>query len=83
MYVYTNTAVLDIYTVCSLEAHVIRLEIFQIVICYKGGHFPLKRTDSCDERRVYKSEDISGPKGDAYMFDTSPKSLDLCLSKDV
>ena len=41
------------------------------------------RTDSCDERRVYKSEDISGPKGDTYMFDTSPKSLDFCLSKDV
>ena len=41
------------------------------------------RTDSCDERRVYKSEDISGPKGDRYMFDTSPKSLDFCLSKDV
>ena len=41
------------------------------------------RTDSCDERRVYKSEDISGPKGDTYMFNTSPKSLDFCLSKDA
>ena len=24
------------------------------------------RIDNCDERRIYKSEDISGPKGDIY-----------------
>ena len=47
------------------------------------GRFQGLRTDSCDERRVYKSEDISGPKGDTYMFDTSPKSLYFCLSKDA
>ena len=41
------------------------------------------RIDNCDERRIYKSEDISGPKGDIYMFNTSPKSLDFCLSNDV
>ena len=41
------------------------------------------RTDSCDERRIYKSEDISGHKGGTYMFNTSPKSPDFCLSNDV
>ena len=38
-----------------------------------SAYFDL-RTDSCDERRVYKSEDISGPKGGTYMFNTSPKA---------
>ena len=32
------------------------------------------RIYNCDERRVYKSEDISGPKGGTYVFNTSPKS---------
>ena len=41
------------------------------------------RIDNCDERRVYKLEDISGPKGGTYMFNTSPKSSDFCLSNDV
>ena len=41
------------------------------------------RTDSCDERRIYKSEDISGHKGGTYMFNTSPKRPDFCLSNDV
>ena len=41
------------------------------------------RIDNCDERRVYKSEDISGPKGGTHMFNTSPKSSDSCLSNDV
>ena len=41
------------------------------------------RTDSCDERRVYKREDISSPKGGTYMFNTSPKCSDFCLSNDV
>ena len=41
------------------------------------------RIDNCDERRVYKSEDISGPKGGTYMFNTSPKSSDLYLYNDV
>ena len=41
------------------------------------------RIDNCDERRVYKREDISGPKGGTYMFDTSPKSSDVCLSNDI
>ena len=41
------------------------------------------RTDSCDERRVYKSEYFSGPRGGTYMFKTSPKSSDFCLSKHV
>ena len=41
------------------------------------------RTDSCDERRVYKREDISGLKGGTYMFYTSPKSSDFCLSNDI
>ena len=27
--------------------------------------------DNCDERRVYKGEDISGPKGGTYMFNLS------------
>ena len=34
-------------------------------------------------RRVYKSEDISGPKGGTYMFNTSPKGSDLCLSNGI
>ena len=41
------------------------------------------RIDNCDERRVYKSEDISGPKGGTYMFNTSTKSSDFCLSNYV
>ena len=44
---------------------------------YVGYYFRvllLLRTDSCDERRIYKSEDISGPEGGKYMFNTSPKS---------
>ena len=41
------------------------------------------RINNCGERRVCKSEDISGPKGGTYMFNTSPKSSDLCLSNDV
>ena len=45
--------------------------------------FTLLRTYSCDERRIYKSEDISGPKGGTYMFNTSPKSSDFCLSNDI
>ena len=43
----------------------------------------LLRTDSCDERRVYKSEYVSGPRGGTYMFKTSPKSSDFCLSKHI
>ena len=31
------------------------------------------RIDSCDERRIYKKYDISGPMGGTYMFNTSPK----------
>ena len=27
--------------------------------------------DNCDELCVYRSEDISGPKGGTYMFNTS------------
>ena len=38
------------------------------------------RIDNCDERRVYKSEDISGPEDSICMFNTSPKSPDFCLS---
>ena len=41
------------------------------------------RTDSCDERPIYKREDISGSKGGTYRFNTSLKSSDFCLSKDV
>ena len=41
------------------------------------------RIDNCDERRVYRCEDISGPKGGTYMFNTSPKSSDFCLSNGV
>ena len=41
------------------------------------------RTDSCDERQVYKIEYISGSKGGTHMFNTSPKSSDFCLSKDI
>ena len=41
------------------------------------------RTDSCDERRVYKREHISGSKGGTYMFNTSPRSSDFCLFRDV
>ena len=40
-------------------------------------------TEICDERRVYMSEDISGPKDGPSMFNISPKSLDFCLSNDV
>ena len=39
--------------------------------------------DSCDERRIYKSEGISGPEGGTYMFKTSPKSSDSFLSNDI
>ena len=39
------------------------------------------RIDNCDERRVYKSEYIAGPKGGTYMFNTSPKSSDLIISR--
>ena len=42
------------------------------------------RIDNCDERRVYKNEDISGAKGGTYnMLNTSPKSSEFCLSNDV
>ena len=41
------------------------------------------RTDSCDERWIYISDDISDPEGGTYMFNTSPKSSDFCLSNDV
>ena len=44
------------------------------------GHL---RIDNCNERLVCKSKDISGPKGGTYMFNTSPKSSDFCLSNDV
>ena len=49
----------------------------------KGIEKFMLRIDNCDERRVYKLEDISGPKGGTYMFNTSPKSSDFCLSNDV
>ena len=41
------------------------------------------RIDNCDERRIYKSEDISRPKGGTFTFNTSPKSSDFCLSNDI
>ena len=41
------------------------------------------RTDSCDERQVNKIEYISGSKGGTHMFNTSPKSSDFGLSKDI
>ena len=34
--------------------------------------FPVDFKDNCDERRVYKSEDISGPNGGTYMCNASP-----------
>ena len=44
------------------------------MIPHYSKNYTYLRTDSCDERRVYKIEDISGPKGDTYMFITFPKS---------
>ena len=41
------------------------------------------RIDNCDERRIYKSGDISRPKGGIFTFNTSPKSSDFCLSNDI
>ena len=41
------------------------------------------RKDNCDDRRFYKSEDISGPKGVTCTFNTPPESSDFCLSNDV
>ena len=41
------------------------------------------RTDSCDEGQVYKIEYISGSKGGTHMLNTSPKSSDFCLAKDI
>ena len=41
---------------------------------------PPLRIDNCDARQVYKSEDISGPKGGTYMLDIFPKSSDFCQS---
>ena len=51
--------------------------------CYSDTISTLLRIDNCDERRVYTSEDISGPKGGTSTFNTSPKSSDFCLSNDV
>ena len=45
--------------------------------------YAVLRTDSCDEQRIYKSGDISGPEGGKYMLNTSPKSSDFFLSNDV
>ena len=45
------------------------------ILCLFSTHdTELLRIDNCDERRVYKLEDISGPKGGTYMFNTSPIS---------
>ena len=41
------------------------------------------RLDNCDERRFYKSEDISGPKGVTCTFNTPSESSDFCLCNDV
>ena len=54
----------------------------------RGGQVRTKgisslRIDNCDERRIYKSEDISRPKGGTFTFNTSPKSSDFCLSNDI
>ena len=51
--------------------------------CYSDTISTLLRIDNCDERRVYTSEDISGPKDGTYMFNTSPKSSYFYLSNDV
>ena len=51
----------------------------------RGGGYLAQtlRIDNCDERRVYKSKYISGPKGGTYTFNTLPKSSDFCLSNDI
>ena len=41
------------------------------------------RIDNCDERRIYKNEDISRPKGGTFTFNTSPKSSEFCPSNDI
>ena len=52
-------------------------------LLYCGCFDQVQLIDNCDERRVYKSEDIPGPKGGTYMFNTSPKSSDCCLSSGI
>ena len=41
------------------------------------------RIDYCDERPVYKINDISGTKSGIFIIHTSPKRSEFSLSDDV
>ena len=71
-----------LFIILPPEIHDNGLDLLINLILLSGRCLYL-RTDSCDERQVYKIEYISGSKGGTHMFNTSPKSSDFCLSKDI
>ena len=57
--------------------------VFCLIMQLQTIPLAILRIDNCDERRVYKSKYISGPKVGTYTFNTLPKSSDFCLSNDI